>query len=90
MTGVAEFLVMMSKKLGEGGESGADEEMRQAFQVFDKDGDGYISATELKLVMQQLGEALTDQQLADMLREADGNGDGRIDFKEFCGLMGHK
>ena len=63
-----EFLVMMSKRLGTG--NNQDEELRQAFKVFDKDGDGYITATELKLVMKQLGEDLTDDQLADMVKEA--------------------
>lgn len=58
--------------------------------MFDKDGDGYITAVELKLVMKQLGEELSQEQLSDMMREADGNGDGRIDFNEFCKMMGHK
>lgn len=40
--------------------------------------------------MRQLGEPLTDQQLSDMLREADSNNDGHIDFSEFCKLMGGK
>jgi calmodulin len=58
--------------------------------VFDKDGDGYITAVELKLVMKQLGEDLSEEQLNDMMREADSNGDGRIDFNEFCKMMGAK
>ncbi len=46
---------MMSRKLGDGpGTNSPDEEMRQAFKVFDKDGDGFITGTELKLVMQQV------------------------------------
>ncbi len=64
--------------------------LAQAFKVFDKDGDGYITGVELKLVMKQLGEDLSDEQLADMMREADNNGDGRIDFSEFCKMMGGK
>ena len=57
-----------------------DDEMREAFRVFDKDGDGYISAAELKVVMMNLGEKLSDAEVDDMLKEADTNGDGRIDY----------
>lgn len=84
-----EFLEMMARKLG-GQEQNQNEELKQAFKVFDKDGDGYITATELKLVMKQLGEDLTQEQLNDMMREADTNSDGRIDFGEFCKMMGGK
>ena len=57
-----------------------DDEMREAFRVFDKDGDGYISAVELKVVMMNLGEKLSDAEVDDMLKEADTDGDGRIDY----------
>lgn len=47
-----EFLDMMAKKFQS---ADSEEEIRQAFQVFDKDGNGYISAKELKQVMESLG-----------------------------------
>ena len=50
-------------------------------QVFDKDGDGTISAAELRYVMANLGEKMTDAEIDDMLREADTDGDGKIDYK---------
>ena len=84
-----EFITMMAKRMSESGSS-QDAELREAFKVFDKDGDGFITSTELKLVMKQLGEDLTDEQLADMMKEADSNSDGRIDFPEFCKMMGGK
>lgn len=49
-------------------------------QVFDQNGDGFISATELRAVMKNLGENLSDKEVDDMLKEADVNGDGQIDF----------
>ena len=49
-------------------------------QVFDKDGNGFIEAVELKRVMNALGENLTDAEIDEMMREADGNGDGRVDY----------
>ena len=63
-----------------------DDEMREAFRVFDKDGDGYISAAELKVVMMNLGEKLSDAEVDDMLKEADTNGDGRIDYNGKCSI----
>lgn len=79
-----EFLDMMSRNSMD---ENAEEEMRQAFLVFDKDGSGQISMSELKQVMRSLGEYLTDQEVEEMIREADGDGDGEIDFQEFKRMM---
>ncbi|KAJ3777237.1 calmodulin-like protein [Lentinula raphanica] len=79
-----EFLAMMEKKFKD---TDSEEEIRQAFQVFDKDNNGTISATELKAVMESLGEKLTDQEVDEMIREADDDGDGMIDYKEFVAMM---
>jgi Ca2+-binding EF-hand superfamily protein len=56
-----------------------EEEMRAAFQVFDRDGSGTISAEELRNVMKSLGEALSDDEIDEMLKEADADGNGTID-----------
>ena len=61
----------------------SEEEIREAFKVFDKDGNGYISAAELRHVMTNLGEKLTDFEVDDMIREADVDGDGQINYEEF-------
>ena len=60
-----------------------EDEIRQAFKVFDRDGDGYITGDELGLVMANLGEKLTPGELKQMMEEADSNGDGKIDYPEF-------
>ena len=49
-------------------------------QAFDKDGSGKISEDELRTVMQSLGETLTDDELREMIREADTDGDGEINY----------
>ena len=59
----------------------SEEEIREAFRVFDKDGNGFISAAELRHVMTNLGEKLTDEEVDEMIREADIDGDGQINYE---------
>lgn len=73
-----EFVQMMSRKVQD---ADTEAELREAFAVFDKDGDGFIGATELQSVMSQLGENLTLEDVHSMIREADQDGDGRINYK---------
>lgn len=72
-----EFLHMMAMKLKE---SDTEEEIREAFRVFDKDGNGFIDSSELRHVMTNLGEKLTDEEVEEMIKEADTNGDGQVDY----------
>ena len=51
------------------------------FRVFDKDGDGYISPAELRHVMANLGEKLTEDEVEEMIREADQDGDGKVNYQ---------
>lgn len=67
-----EFLVVMETKVKD---SDHAEEIKAAFKVFDRDGDGYISANELREVMETLGEKLNDDELEEMLREAQASSD---------------
>lgn len=57
------------------------------FQVFDRDNNGFISATELRHVMKSLGEALTDEEVDEMIEQADVNGDGQVNYEEFVKMM---
>jgi hypothetical protein len=61
-----EFLTMMARKMKN---TDSEEEIREAFRVFDKDGNGFISAAELRHVMTNLGEKLTDDEVDEMIRE---------------------
>lgn len=60
----------------------ADLAAQEAFKVFDRDNNGYISAAELRHVMTSIGEKLTDDEVDEMIREADQDGDGRIDCEQ--------
>ena len=64
-----------------------EEELIEAFKVFDRDGNGFISAAELRHVMTNLGEKLTDEEVDEMIREADVDGDGQINYEEFVKMM---
>ena len=55
--------------------------------MFDKDGSGYVSSSELKLVMAKLGVDFTDDELTEMFVEADIDGDGQVCFEEFYNMM---
>jgi calmodulin len=75
---LSEFLRMMLDKTQK---TDMEEEIREAFQVFDKDGNGFISAAELRHVMANLGEKLTEQELDQMIKEADIDGDGQVNYE---------
>jgi len=62
-------------------------EFVEAFALFDKDGDQTISADELGTVMVSLGQKPTKEEVLQMIRDVDENGDGTIDFGEFTTLM---
>lgn len=58
------------------------EHLAAAFNLFDRDGNGYITATELAVAMATMGQPLTCEELTEMIKEADSNGDGMISFDE--------
>merc|ERR1711910_263167 len=79
-----EFLSMMKKKAGE-----VDEEadLREAFKIFDRDKDGYISMKELKKVASMLGTMLSKEELDEFMAEADSDGNGKLDYDEFVKML---
>jgi len=82
-----EFCELMTKRIRE---TDTEAEMREAFAVFDRDGNGFITAEELRIVMTNLGEKLSESEVAEMIREADLDGDGQINYDEFCRMMAAK
>ncbi|XP_073390309.1 uncharacterized protein [Physcomitrium patens] len=68
-------------------EESAHKTMEAAFDVFDLNKDGFISATELYRVLSELGEVLTEEDCRTMINNVDKNGDELVDFSEFKNLM---
>lgn len=66
-----------------------EENLRNAFRMFDKDGSGKISLDEMKAVLGNEFEDQTDdeEQWNNLIKEVDINGDGEIDFEEFIWMM---
>ena len=58
-------------------------DFQQSFQLFDLDRNGTISAAELSQVLRQLGQSLSAEQAAAIVKDYDRNGDGQIEFAEF-------
>nr|BAW98166.1 luminescent protein GeNL(Ca2+)-60 [synthetic construct] len=65
-------------------------EFKEAFSLFDKDGDGTITTRELGTVMRSLGQNPTEAELQDMINEVDADGNGTIYFPEFLTMMARK
>ncbi|XP_055334452.1 uncharacterized protein LOC129585691 [Paramacrobiotus metropolitanus] len=79
-----QFLSILTTKMNE---KDAHDEIQKAFRLFDSDETGKISFQNLKRVAKELGENLTDEELREMIEEADLNGDGEVDEKEFLRIM---
>ena len=76
-----EFLTIMARKMKDT-DTDSEEEIRGVFCVFDKDSNGFISAAKLRHMMTNLVE-----EVDEMIREADIDGDGQVNYEEFITMM---
>merc|ERR1712178_632327 len=83
----SEFLMMMTAKMG-----GKDtrEDIEKVFKLFDDDNPNKISFRNLARVAEELGENIDDEELQDMINQADRDGDGEINIDEFYRIMKKK
>ena len=79
-----DFLDLMTVKMAE---RDPMEEMMKAFRLFDEDDTGKISFKNLKRVAKELGENMSDEEIQEMIDEADRDGDGEISDEEFFRIM---
>ncbi|XP_058455462.1 calmodulin-like [Malaya genurostris] len=74
----ADFVAMMSVRLQD---FNSEDELREAFRIFDRNGNGLISAEELRAALKSFGEQLSDEE---------ANCDGQIDYEEFVKMITQK
>jgi centrin-1 len=63
------------------------QEILKAFRLFDDDGTGSITFKNLKRVAKELGENMTDEELQEMIDEADIDEDGEVNEEDFSKIM---
>jgi Ca2+-binding EF-hand superfamily protein len=79
-----EFLGMMSSQMSE---HVTKEEIRSIFILFDSEKTNTINIKNLKKIARDLGETCEDEELLDMIRKADSDGDGQVTFEDFYNVM---
>lgn len=79
-----EFVTLMARKMNN---VDKDSEIREAFNVYDKDGSGKISRKELLHLMSKFHKDVSEDDIEQMIKEADTNGDGEIEFEEFKRML---
>ncbi|KAK1302761.1 putative calcium-binding protein CML18 [Acorus calamus] len=73
--------------IGGGSDGGGGEDLRDAFEMYDLDKNGLISAAELHQVLRMLGERCSVRDCQKMIRSVDSDGDGCVSFVEFKQMM---
>jgi len=79
------FLSILQKRVKSN--DGEEQQIREAFKVFDKNGTGLIEIADLKHVLTTIGEKLTPQEVDGVMKEADSDGDGKINLQDFLRVM---
>lgn len=79
-----EFMALMAEKISE---RNPEEELKKAFRIYDDDDSGGISFENLKKVALELGENLSNEDLLDMIKLADTDGDDDVTLDDFLALM---
>jgi len=79
-----EFVAVMSQRMQS---KGSREDIMRIFTLFDDENQGQISFRNLKRVAMEIGENVSDDDLRDMIAEADRDGDGALNFEEFYRVM---
>lgn len=74
-------------KANAGDEDGAMKELHEAFELYDLNKNGLISAAELHQILTRLGESCTPEDCVNMIKSVDSDGDGFVNFEEFKKMM---
>ncbi|VDM44554.1 unnamed protein product [Toxocara canis] len=83
-----EFAAMVASfVVNEDDNAGLEEELREAFRLYDKEGNGYIAVSDLRDILRALDENVSEDELDEMIAEIDADGSGTVDFDEFMEMM---
>merc|ERR1712080_318535 len=88
--GTIEFVEFLAMKTGKMGQKDTREDIEKVFKLFDDDNTNKISFRNLARVAEELGENIDDEELQDMINQADRDGDGEINIDEFYRIMKKK
>lgn len=78
---------MTKSNVGSQGEEFTEKEIIAAFQAFDLDKNNYVGAAEIRHVLLNIGERPSDEEVDEMIRMVDKNGDGQVAFDEFYRMV---
>ncbi|CAB3368214.1 troponin C, isoallergen Bla g 6.0201 [Cloeon dipterum] len=82
-----EFCMLSSRFLVEEDAEAMQQELREAFRLYDKEGNGYITTDVLREILRELDDKITAEELDMMIEEIDSDGSGTVDFDEFMEVM---
>jgi len=85
-----EFLILAKKFMTEDEEEYSGElekELKEAFRLYDKEGNGYITTAVLKTILAEIDSSLSNEELDGIIEEVDEDGSGTVDFDEFMEMM---
>lgn len=82
-----EFVLLATKFMNEEDEEDMKKELKEAFRLYDKNGEGFIPTEVLREILKELDDKLTDEELDGMVEEIDADGSGTVDFDEFMDMM---
>ncbi|XP_045474280.1 troponin C, isoallergen Bla g 6.0101-like [Harmonia axyridis] len=82
-----EFITLASRFMVEEDAEAMQQELKEAFRLYDKEGNGYITTSTLKEILKELDDNLTSDELDMIITEIDTDGSGTVDFDEFMEVM---
>ncbi|KPJ06239.1 Troponin C, isoform 1 [Papilio machaon] len=82
-----EFVTLASRFMVEEDAEAMQQELKEAFRLYDKEGNGYITTTVLREILRELDDKISAEELDMMIEEIDSDGSGTVDFDEFMEVM---
>lgn len=79
-----EFVTLAARFLVEEDAEAVQKELREAFRLYDKEGNGYITTGVLREILRELDDQLSKEDLDMMIEEIDSDGSGTVDFDGRC------